>query len=136
MNERNRYSNSEEEWIRQMIRSTKVQASKNLKYRILQQVETEKALTTKKASAPKEQRNVLKDFGTLFGIMYAVLACMIAGAFLLKGKDYLLSPEFLWIVVLVTCVFSLFWLITRLDTYVEDKRRNRKQDIRRVPEEK
>jgi hypothetical protein len=111
----------EDEIIRQMIQSTKQQAPENLKYRIIHQIETENALTPKKVKIKKETTNVLRDFGTIFGLMYAVLAIIVGGAYVWKGTEFLLSAPFIQIVMLVTLVFSLFWLISQLDAYLRRK---------------
>ena len=42
----------EDEIIRKMMQSAKTQAPGNLKYRIMQQIETEKALTPKRLKRP------------------------------------------------------------------------------------
>lgn len=118
----NNIQNSDDELIRQMMQSAKQQAPENLKYRIMHQVETESALTRKAAPVKKREGNVLKDFIGIFGVMYAVLAALIGGAYILKGKDFLLSSGFIWMVVLVASVFSLFWLMTRLETRFRNKK--------------
>jgi len=112
----------EDDIIRQMIKSTQHQAPENLKYRIMHQVETEYALTPKKAKVKKETTNVLRDFGTIFGLMYGVLAVIIGGAFVLGGKELLLSAQFIQTILLVAFVFSLFWLISQLDAYLGRKK--------------
>ena len=117
--------NIQDERLRRMLKPTKKQASPNLKYRIMRQIETESTLTRKKTAMVPKQRNVLKDFITIFGIMYGVLAVMAGGAYLLQGKEFMLSPRFLWTVVLVAFIFSAFWLITRLDVYLKEKQRKR-----------
>lgn len=124
MTDNNNIHKSDDELIRQMIQSAKQQAPENLKYRIMNQVETESALTRKAAPAKKRESNVLKDFIGIFGVMYAVLAALIVGAYILKGKDFLLSSGFIWMVVLVASVFSLFWLMTRLETRLRNKKTN------------
>lgn len=116
-------THTDDELIRQMMQSAKKQAPENLKYRIMQQIETENALTRKPVPAKKREGNVLKDFIGIFGVMYAVLAIIIGAAFLLKGKDFVLSAEFIAIVILVASVFSLFWLMTRVDARMREKRR-------------
>ena len=122
MNEKNKI-NRDDELIRQMMQSAKEQAPENLKHRIMHQIETESALTRKPAPTKRQEGNVLKDFIGIFGTMYAVLAILIGGTYLLKGKDYVLSSGFLWIVILVAFVFSLFWLMTRVDELLKDKRK-------------
>lgn len=120
----NKIHNNDDEIIRQMMRSAKTEAPENLKYRIMQQIETESALTRKKAPVQKEQPiSILKDFGSIFGTMYVVLAVIIGGAYALKGKDFLFSSDFLWTIILVAFIFSMLWLITRVDARVRDRRR-------------
>ena len=77
----------------------------------------------KKGKPIKESGNVLKEMGSLFGTMYAVLAAMIAGVYFLFGKEFLLSPQFIGTVILIASVFSLLWLISRLDSYLKEKKR-------------
>lgn len=115
----------EDEQMRQILSSTKINASENLKYRIMRQIEAENALVPKKGKPIKETGNVLKEMGALFGTMYAVLAAMIAGVYFLFGKEFLLSPQFIGTVILVASVFSLLWLISRLDSYLKEKKRIR-----------
>ena len=113
----------EDEQIRKLLSSTKINASENLKYRIMRQIEAENSLVPKKGKPIKESGNVLKEMGSLFGTMYAVLAAMIAGVYFLFGKEFLLSPQFIGTVILIASVFSLLWLISRLDSYLKEKKR-------------
>lgn len=113
----------EENIIREMMQGAKVKASDNLKYRIMQQIETEKALTPSKINGRRESGNVLKEFGAIFGTMYAVLAVMIAATYFLFGQEYLFSPQFLGTVILVASIFSLLWLISRLDSHLQKKKK-------------
>ena len=123
MNEKNNI-HTDDKRIRQLMQSAKKQAPDNLKYRVMHQIETESALTRKPVSAKKPEGNVLKDFIGIFGTMYAVLTTLIGSAYLLKGKDFLLSSGFIWVVVLIASVFSLFWLMTRVDARVREHRKN------------
>lgn len=107
--------------IRQMMQTTKQQAPGNLKYRIMQQIETEDAFTRKKGSVKKEQRGILTDFFNIFGWMYAVLAAVVGIAYFLKGAEFMLSSDFLWTVALIAFIFSILWLISRLDAYLWTK---------------
>src|SRR5690554_7091757 len=70
---------------------SKIKAPENLKYRIMHQIETEKAFSTQKineqASDKKATGNVLKDLASIFGTMYAVLAVIIATAYFIKGSE-------------------------------------------------
>ncbi|MBK5195604.1 MAG: hypothetical protein JJE08_06175 [Proteiniphilum sp.] len=113
----------EEEIIRQMMQSEMKKAPENLKFRIMHQIDTEKALTPQKKKPKKESGNLLREMGSIFGSMYAVLAAMVIGAYLLQGKDFLLTPQFIGPVVLVASVFSLFWLMTRLEAFLKARKK-------------
>ncbi|HPB56929.1 MAG TPA: hypothetical protein PLL49_00265 [Bacteroidales bacterium] len=122
MNKKNNID-PEDELIRQLIRSAKEQAPENLKYRIMQQINTENALTPKPAPIKKRTENVLRDFINIFGTMYALLALLTGIAYLSKDENFLLSPEFLGVVLLVTVVASTFWFFTRLDAKIRQKQK-------------
>lgn len=126
MMEEKRQTQNEEYLIREMMQAGKAKAPENLKYRIMQQIETEKALTPSKVNNRKESGNILKEFGSIFGTMYAVLAVMVAATYFLFGQEYLLSPQFLGTALLVASVFSLLWLIARLDSHLRKKRKVQK----------
>lgn len=113
---------NEEYIIREMMQTAKRKAPENLKYRIMQQIETEKALTPVKINSRKEPGNILKEFGSIFGTMYAVLAVMIGATYFVFGQEYLLSPQFLGAALLVASAFSLLWLITRIDSHLRKKK--------------
>ena len=117
----------EENLIRETMQAAMKKAPENMKYRIMQQIETEKALTPSKGNIDKETGNVLKEFGSIFGTMYAVLAVMIAATYFLFGQEYLLSPQFLGATFLIALIFSLLWLIARVDSHLRSKKEIRKQ---------
>lgn len=113
----------EEKIIRQMMQSEMKKAPENLKFRVMHQIETEKALTPQKKKAKKESGPLLKEMGVIFGTMYAVVAAMVIGAYLLQGSEFLLTPQFIGPVVLVASVFSFYWLMTRLEDYMKEKKK-------------
>lgn len=123
MNEKNNMVHDDDEFIREMMQPAKLKAPENLKYRIMHQIEAENALKPQQTPVRLSERKVLKDFIGIFGLMYAVLAALIGGAYLLKGKEFALSSGFLWTVILVAFVFSFFWLMTRVDERLNDKRK-------------
>lgn len=115
----------EDEKIRQMLLSAKMGAPENLKHRIMQQIETEKAFAPQSVEPKKETGNMLREMVSIFGTMYAVLAVMVVGVYFLVGKEFLLSAQFLGSVILVASIFSLLWLISRLDSLLREKKRIR-----------
>jgi hypothetical protein len=124
MEDKNRINNlSEEELMRELIRYGKTPAPENLKYRIMQQIQTEQALKSRQEFPTQRRReNIWGEFKTIFGIMYAVLAVVAAGTFFLKGKEFFLSTQFWNIVIVVASVFSIFWMITCLDGHLREKK--------------
>ncbi len=133
MEDKNRINNlSEEEQMRELIRYGKTPAPENLKYRIMQQIQTEQALKSRQEFPTQRRReNIWGEFKTIFGIMYAVLAVIVAGTFFLKGKEFFLSTQFWNIVIVVTSVFSIFWMITCLDGHLREKKEKKASSEKR-----
>ncbi|MFA7584192.1 MAG: hypothetical protein WCZ46_11750 [Proteiniphilum sp.] len=115
----------EEDKLREILSSTKINAPENLEHRIMRQIEAENELVPRNGTPIKESSNLLKEMGSIFGSMYAVLAVMIAGVYFLFGKEFLLTPQFVGAVILVASIFSLLWLISRLDSHLREKKRIR-----------
>ena len=115
----------EDALIRSLIQTNRKQAPNHLKYRILQQIETERAMTSGKPLPAKAQRNVVREFVTIFGIMYAALGLLIGIAYLSGGYALIRSSQFFWTIILVAFIFSMIWLITRLDAFLHERYRNR-----------
>ncbi|MDR0422182.1 MAG: hypothetical protein LBH72_04120 [Proteiniphilum sp.] len=113
----------EEYLLRKMLQATGVKAPEGLKYRIMQQVETEKALAPLQKANGREGSggDILRAFGSIFGTMYAVLTVMIAAACLRFGGEYLLSPRFTGAALSVVSAFSLLWLVTCVDSLLRGK---------------
>lgn len=112
----------DEEMIRSMLKHSKEKAPENLKYRIMHQIEAEKAVTPVVKEKRKLWGKLLRETGGIFGTMYAVLAVMIGAAYFLFGKDFLTSAEFLGAAAFVGFVFTMLWLISRLDQHLQSKR--------------
>lgn len=116
----------EDDNIKQIIASSKMKAPENLKYRIMHQIEYESSLKPKhsqeKIKDIKENGNVLKDLGSIFGVMYAVLAIMTIFAYIIQGTKFYLSVEYWSTIMFVGFVFSLFWLASRLDVHLKAKK--------------
>lgn len=124
----NKYNeNKGDEKIGKLISSAKMKAPNNLKYRIMHQIEYENSLnpvySKSSKKARKENGSVLKDLGSIFGTMYAVIAFMTITAYLIKGTTFYMSAEFWAAIVFVGFVFSLFWLVSRLDVHLKSKRK-------------
>ena len=59
----------EDALIRSLLQTNRKQAPENLKYRILHQIESEKAMTSGKPLTTKAQRNVVRELVKILGIM-------------------------------------------------------------------
>lgn len=114
MNEKNNL-HTEDEFIRQLMQSTKQQAPENLKYRIMQQIETEKSLLPQQTKKTRRASELLDSFKAIFGAVYVLLAVLVGAALVVKGKDFLLSFEFLAVLSLIVLVATAFWLLAQVD---------------------
>ncbi|MBF0650622.1 hypothetical protein IR083_17505 [Dysgonomonas sp. GY75] len=104
--------------IKELLSGTKMKAGESLKYRIMQQIETEKALIPKKNISA---RPVIKNMLTTFGVMYALIAIVGMAVYSTSGQSGLSSATFLVPVVLISSVCSMFWMISVYD----DRRRSK-----------
>ena len=116
---------TDEEIIRQMMQSAKIEASENLKHRIMHQIEAEKALTPQRVKPKRETTNALKDFKAIFGVMYLLLSGLSIFTVIFGGTKALSSSQFILTAALIFVVFVSFWAITRLDAYMRGKRKER-----------
>lgn len=117
MNENN--INMQDDKLKALLSGTKIKASDNLKFRIMQQINTEKALSRKKAT---QSRPVLSNMFTVFGIMYAIIAVIGFGIYSSAGMEGLSSTSFYIPVILVSSICAMYWTITSLD----DRRQSKK----------
>ena len=62
------------------MQGARLKAPEQLKYRVMHQLEAEKAVAPRAKKVTEESGNVLRDLGTIFGIMYALLAVMVVVA--------------------------------------------------------
>ncbi len=114
--------NMQDDRIRALFSGTKVKAGANLKFRIMQQIETESILAGKKSKS-KNIMPLIWNMLSVFGVMYGLIAIVAAGVFFTGGKSALESVTFFVPVILITSVCGLFLMISTFD----DKRRSKKQ---------
>lgn len=112
--------NISDEQFRKLLSGTQEKASENLKFRIIQQIETEKSLTRKKT---KNSDSVFANMLPIFGVMYALIAIVIGGVYYTSGQDAILSTNVLMTIIAITSICSIFWLVSVYD----DKRRNKRK---------
>lgn len=106
--------------IRELLSGAKMKAGDNLKFRIMQQIETEKALIPKKNTS---SRPIIKNMVTIFGVMYMLIAGIGLFIYTKSGAGALNSLSFLLPVILISCVCSIFWMISIYD----DRRRSKQK---------
>ncbi|GAB6123104.1 hypothetical protein JCM30204_42540 [Dysgonomonas termitidis] len=116
LNDKN--NDMQDDKIKDLLSGTKMKAGENLKYRIMQQIETEKALVPKRSVS---SRPVIKNMLTVFGVMYALIAIVGLAVYSTSGQSGLSSATFLVPVILISSVCSMFWMISLYD----DRRRNK-----------
>ena len=125
MKESNINKRKEELWMKSMIESSRKEPSENLSYRIMHQIETEKALSPTKPKTIKQIENSLNDFWNVFGLMYLVLF-LVGGYFYLQGgREALFSETFIWTGVTISSVFSLYFLIITFDNSRQKTKKER-----------
>ena len=115
----------DKQWMKLMMESARKEPSENLSYRIMHQIETEQALTRAKPKVSKNpSTSPIKDLW-IFGLMYLVL--FIAGGYfyLTGGKDALFTSTFLWTCIMISSIFSFFFLITTIDNSRRRKAKNK-----------
>lgn len=113
-------NNIEDKQFRDLLSGTKLEASNNLKFRIMQQIETEKALSKQKAT------NTRSGFGnilSILGVMYSLIAILGLGVYFTYGSEALQSPSLYMPLILITSACSVFLLISTFD----DKRHYNKK---------
>lgn len=109
----------QDEKIKALLSETKITASKNLKFRIMHQIETEKALSRKKAPRPF----ILDSMLSIYGLMYTIIIALGVLIYFTLGKNILLSTKFYVPVILVSIISGMYWLIICFD----ERRRSKKQ---------
>ena len=122
MKRNNKQLDSDELWIKSMMDEAKKEPSENLSYRIMHQIETERALTRNKKLVSKDKGDVLIDLRNIFGLMYLVLLITGISFYLQGGKEALFTETFLWTCVTISSVFSIFFLISTADNLLRKRK--------------
>lgn len=112
MMDNNINNNQEDRKIRELLSGTKIKAGDNLKYRIMQQIRTEQALSRK---VSKRSIPLFRNIIPVMVVMYIlIVGCVIAG-YIMGGPDSLSSMTIVLPVLLICFVGSLFWMVSCLD---------------------
>ena len=108
----------QDDMIKDIISLSKVKAGENLKFRIMQQIETESVFSAKKVKSGSLVPLINNSF-LIFGVMYALIVLTVICVFLVGGLESLKSLTFFAPIIMISIVCSMFWLISIYD----DKRR-------------
>lgn len=110
--------NIQENQIRKLITDTKVSANENLKFRIMQQIETESVLAKNKKKSSLRIGSLLSTFSIIYGCLIALVAIIYFG----YGVDTLMSTTVLSSIIAFSAVGSVLWMILVFDEKVRSKR--------------
>jgi len=111
-------NNIEDKQFKKILSETKLTAGDNLKFRIMQQIETEKALSKKES---KNSFSILDNMFSIFGVMYAIIAIVAGTIYFSAGKEAVESTYTYLTIILIVSVCSMFWMISLYD----EKRRKK-----------
>lgn len=101
-----------EDQLRSLFSETKDHASENLKYRIMQQIQTEAALSRK---ITENKGSVFSAILPVLGIMYLIVAVILLIVYLVYGSEALYSSTVYVPVLSVASVCSIYLLISAFD---------------------
>ena len=118
-------TNKEDDDLRKLFAGTSIRAEENLKYRIMQQIETESVLVEKKA-ASKKAASSIRGALSVMGVMYALIFFVCISIFMTEGIESLTSFELFIPVIMIALVCGVYLIITVLD----DKRRGKELKIK------
>ena len=114
-------NNMQDDKLKNLLAGTSVKAGENLKYRIMQQIETEKALSHKKV---KSSRPLVGNTITTLGVIYILIAIVGVSTFFTGGKEALSSVSFFAPAILIASTGSIFWMISVFDERRRSKHKN------------
>ena len=110
--------NKQDDKMREILSYSKMKAGENLKYRIMQQIETESVFAAKKSKS-KNLTPIIGNSLAVFGIMFALVVVVALGVYIAGGIEAMNSAMFFAPLIMVSMVCGMFWMITIFD----DKKR-------------
>lgn len=108
----NKIDKQNDDQLRNLFSGTKERAGENLKYRIMQQIETETSLSRKNV---KEKGFVFSTIFPILGVMYGVVGGILLIVYLLYGSNALLSSSVYIPVLSIVSVCSVYLFISAFD---------------------
>lgn len=113
--------------IRSLISGSKITAGENLKFRIMQQIQMEHALS-KKAEKQIVISKQIKNILTIGGIMYALIGCLFGAAYFYGGREALFTTELYMAAGFVTIIAVVIGSIFTFDEKLQSKLKEKQQD--------
>ena len=103
--------------LKDLFAASKIEAKDNLKYRIMQQIRTEHSL--KRVNVQEKKINMqISNLLKIGGCVYLLIAFIALFVFICRGKEALLTSEFLVPSVFVVFVGIVWCAISYLDTSI------------------
>lgn len=121
---KNKTNNNNTDQLRELFSTTHKQASDNLRYRIIQQIETETALSRKNA---KEKTSVFSTIFPILGVMYSIVGIVLLVVYLVYGSQALYSSSVYIPVLGVVAVCSIYLFISAFDEKRHNSMRSKKK---------
>lgn len=115
--------NTNDDKLKSLFSGSKIQASENLKYRIMQQVKTEAAIK----GIRKKEKNInsqIRNIITIVAVMYGLIGIASIATYLYAGQEALISSLFLMVVAFITVVAITFGVISYFDGKLRSKIKN------------
>lgn len=111
----------QDDQIKELLASTKIRASENLKHRIMHQIETEKALAQREIKARKSKNIDIPNIFSVLGIAYLLILAMGIGIYYYGGTEALISTTSLGAASLIIATGSAYWMICYFDSKLKIK---------------
>ena len=108
------YLKMQDDKIKEILSFSKMKAGENLKYRIMQQIETESVFSEKKSKS-KNLAPIIGSSFVVIGIMCALVVVVALGVYIVGGIEALNSSMFFAPMIMVSMVCSVFWMISIFD---------------------
>lgn len=112
--------NKDDHKLKSLFSESKIQASENLKYRIMQQIETEAAI---KGIRKKEKiiNSQIRNIITVAVVMYILIVLSALFTYFYFGEKGLTSPYFLMTISFIVIVSVTFGMIGYFDGKLRSK---------------
>lgn len=118
--------NNTDKKIRAILSSTEIEASDNLKFRIMHRIQTEYSIASKETNKREKLSTSFPNIFRVLGVMYLILGILVGATYLYAGKEALLSPTLWGTGILVIIITSVFIIISYLDSQLNTKRKHRR----------